>query len=103
MAWENANQIFRGQLIQLPNNLGTIYPEDLPLLDINSVSVKFIKPVRHDMIENILSITAFRDNSVIKKYEYNILPEECIDGIPMFNIFGYKIFEDEKDGYNDTL
>ena len=72
MAWENAKQIFRGQPIQLPNNLGMISPEDLPNSNINSISVNLIKPVRNNMIENILNITYYRDNTVIKKYDYNI-------------------------------
>ena len=47
------------------------------------------------MIENILNITYYRDDLVVKKYDYNIIPEECIDGIPLFNIFGCKIYKDE--------
>ena len=96
MAWENAKQIFRGQPIQLPNNLGIINSEDLPNSNINSISANLIKPVRNNMIENILNITYYRDNTVVKKYDYNIIPEECIDGIPLFNIFGCKIYKDEE-------
>ena len=84
MAWENAKQIFRGQPIQLPNNLGIINSEDLPNSNINSISVNLIKPVRNNMIENILNITYYRDNSVVKKYDYNIIwtgDSTCIKNI----------------------
>lgn len=96
MAWENANQIFHGQPIQLPNNLGAINPNDLPNSNINSLSMHWIKPTKNDMIENILEYTYFKDNSIVKKYIYNVFPEESIDGIPMFNIYGCKIYNDEE-------
>lgn len=94
MAWENAKQIFRGQPIQLPNNKGIIMPEDLPNSNINSISINLIKPVRDQMVEYILKITYYRDNSVVKEYSYTVYPSECIDGIPMFNTFGCKIYQD---------
>ena len=95
MAWENAKQIFHGQPIQLPNNLGIISSEDLPNSNINSLDILWIKTTKNNMIEYILKYTYFKDNSIIKKYTYNVFPEESIDGIPMFNIYGCKIYNDE--------
>lgn len=44
------------------------------------------------MIETVEKIRTYLDGDVIRYYSYSIFPMDLIDGIPLFNSYGQKVY-----------
>lgn len=44
------------------------------------------------LIETVEKIRTYLDGDVIRYYSYSIFPMDLIDGIPLFNSYGQKVY-----------
>lgn len=44
------------------------------------------------MVETVEQIRTYQDGDVIRYYSYSIFPMDLIDGIPLFNSYGQKVY-----------
>lgn len=94
MAWENIHQMIPDSTLILSINNNEQYSiNDIKNSDIISLERLYVKPTRN-MIEKELKIIYHQDNSFDKFYTYNINPSNPIDGIPLFNTYACKLFND---------
>ena len=55
-------------------------------------------PLRNNFIASKEEMIVFEDGDVVRYYTYSIYPFENIDGKPLFNCYGQKIYNDAKEG-----
>lgn len=54
----------------------------------------FENPLKNNFISNKEQLILFENGDVVRYYTYSLYPFENIDGKPLFNCYGQKIYND---------
>lgn len=97
MAWEKINEMFPDGGTYSDN--GWITNEYIKANNLKQVELTLLKPVR-EMIQQKEKIIWYNDGRMDRFYTYDVFPYHNIDNIPLFNIYGQKIYNDLKQEEN---